>query len=178
MRAPKDSSGRQNAPQLRFCVSHGVVIISFGREKLEGISIFSTSAFFNCCWLKSVQNDPNKHIWVHLGALLGSSWGILMDLGSFLGPTQILVEPLLAPQNRKKSGQRVSPEFHGFPGVLRGAKRVPKRVPKGTLKTPKWSQKWLKYAYHEFCWKLENRIPLLHLARVQFGDWLGFQKLT
>ena len=78
-------------------------------------------------------------------ALLGSSWGILKDFASLLGPTGAPCGPPLAPQNREKVGQRVFSEFHGFPGVFRGANRAPKRTqsaPKRDQNEPQDLPKW------------------------------------
>ena len=109
---------RQNALWARFCRLQRSFAISFGREKLEGFLIFSRCAFLQVCYLKNIQNDPKDCIWGHPEALLGSSWVILKGFAPLLGPTGAPCGPPWAPQNQEKVAQRVSLEFHGFPGVF------------------------------------------------------------
>ena len=138
--------------------------MSFGREKLEGFSIFSKCALLHLDYLKNCLKWSKG---LHLGSprglvglLLAHFEGFCSSLGSHC---RTLWTPL-APQNREKVGQRVSPEFHEFPDVFRGAKKVPKGLPKRSQKVAKWAPRLTKMAPKSFFLMLRttcDTVPLL-----------------
>ena len=115
----------------------------FGRGKLEGFSIFSSWAFLHFCYLKTAQSDPKERIWGHIGALLGSSWGILKDFASLLGPTVAPCGPLWHPKIEKKLGKGCPWNFIGSQGrseAPKGSQKDPREHPKATKTSPKIGQ--------------------------------------
>ena len=142
MRAPRNRPRPAKCSLDELSCQKEVFAISFGREKIEGFSIFSRWTFLQCCsftilFFNKFSMWAKYHIWGHIGAFLGSSWGILKDFAALLGPIGSPCGTPLAPQNREKVGQTVFPDFHWFPGGVERRQKGPQKGPKEHSKVTK-----------------------------------------